>query len=766
MTNIGPNKLHILLIEDNADDAFLIEDVVHKNYPTAEILKATNKDEFVQTINGPLEFDIILSDWSLPQFSGIEALEQIKSKSWRAPFIIVSGNIGEESATEAIKQGAYDYVLKTKLSRLPAAIEHALQQRDNEEHARIDQQRIDLLARALEKAPIAIAILNTNCVVEFVNPAYEKVTGYSAHEVIGKNLTHSSFGSTLVEIFQGQIEKSKNGTSDPPQNNEIVQTSLEKRKDGVLYFEERKIYAVSNADGNISHFVVIRRDVTEIEQARKELEIQIRYSAAVRQAKTVEALAEMTVSFIENQAKDHAGELHVGVSILGNGNTASGQNWYGENPESFKKISRSAKNSRFFTYEKEIEVGDELFCLFYLSADIDSAYDLERLSRLISNEFETILSRLVIQRRATEQIRTLSFLKMISRTINSRMDFDEVMKPLLVQTKATLNGDAVALYLFEKNQNAFVAKVTEGFKTDLIRGAVVSFGQVYLGLAAQKQKIIITSNFDDLDPDSEFAKLIAQEGFLSQYCVPIVIGGKSFGVLELFQRKPFSPTPEWLNLLDAIALQMGLALDYNNLYGELQNTYLDLADSYEATLEGWSSAMDVRDHETEGHSKRVAELASALARKMGLSNDEVENIRRGALLHDIGKLGVPDSILLKNGPLTEDEWNVMKRHPQLAYRFLAKVPYLEKSLDIPRFHHERWDGNGYPSGLSGTRIPLAARLFSVVDVYDALTSERPYRHAWSKAKATQYLREQAGIQFDPEIVDGFLQMLSASSEEY
>jgi len=146
--------------------------------------------------------------------------------------------------------------------------------------------------------------------------------------------------------------------------------------------------------------------------------------------------------------------------------------------------------------------------------------------------------------------------------------------------------------------------------------------------------------------------------------------------------------------------------------------------------------------------------------------DEVENIRRGALLHDIGKLGVPDSILLKNGPLTEDEWNVMKRHPQLAYRFLAKVPYLEKSLDIPRFHHERWDGNGYPSGLSGTRIPLAARLFSVVDVYDALTSERPYRHAWSKAKATQYLREQAGIQFDPEIVDGFLQMLAGSSEEY
>lgn len=211
-------------------------------------------------------------------------------------------------------------------------------------------------------------------------------------------------------------------------------------------------------------------------------------------------------------------------------------------------------------------------------------------------------------------------------------------------------------------------------------------------------------------------------------------------------------------------MQIGLALDYNDLYETLQATYLDLEDSYEATLEGWSAAMDTRDHETEGHSKRVAKMATALARELDLPKDDVENIRRGALLHDIGKLGVPDSILLKDGPLTEEEWSVMKRHPQLAYHFLAKVPYLQKSLDIPRFHHERWDGTGYPSGLIGTQIPLAARLFSVVDVYDALTNERPYRHAWPKPKAMEYIQEQKGKQFDPEIVDVFLQMLAAPME--
>jgi len=196
----------------------------------------------------------------------------------------------------------------------------------------------------------------------------------------------------------------------------------------------------------------------------------------------------------------------------------------------------------------------------------------------------------------------------------------------------------------------------------------------------------------------------------------------------------------------------------------LHNALQEQTEAYDATIQGWGRALELRDHETEGHSRRVTELTIGLARAMEMDGPALKHLRRGVFLHDIGKMGVPDCILLKPGPLTEEEWGVMKNHPQLAYDWLCSIPHLKRALDVPYCHHERWDGTGYPRGLKGEEIPLAARIFSVVDVWDALLSDRPYRRAWERPRAIEYIRQQAGIQFDPLVVETFLKIVSWDEE--
>jgi putative two-component system response regulator len=192
---------------------------------------------------------------------------------------------------------------------------------------------------------------------------------------------------------------------------------------------------------------------------------------------------------------------------------------------------------------------------------------------------------------------------------------------------------------------------------------------------------------------------------------------------------------------------------------KLQEANVQLLAAYEATIEGWSRAMDLRDQETEGHSQRVAELTVKLARAHGVSEAEIVHIRRGALLHDMGKIGIPDSILHKPASLTDQEWETMRKHPKFAYDMLGRIEYLHPALDIPYCHHEKWDGTGYPRRLKGEEIPLAARLFAVVDVWDALTSNRPYRKAWTEEAAVNYIREQSGKHFDPQVVELFFKVI-------
>jgi HD-GYP domain-containing protein (c-di-GMP phosphodiesterase class II) len=298
-----------------------------------------------------------------------------------------------------------------------------------------------------------------------------------------------------------------------------------------------------------------------------------------------------------------------------------------------------------------------------------------------------------------------------------------------------------------------------GFRTHAIESTGVKLGEGLAGRCAFEKRIMHSTNL--AEHEGEFARrdLLREESFVSYFGVPLIAKGDVKGVLEIFSRTPIQATMEWLDFLDALGWQTAIALDNANLFDKIQrsNTALQLA--YDATIEGWSRAMDMRDKETEGHTLRVTELTLQLARAMGFKDEQLVHIRRGALLHDIGKLGVPDAILLKPGKLNDVEWEVMRQHPQRAYEWLAPIAYLQPSLEIPYCHHEKWDGTGYPRGLKGDLIPLSARIFAVVDVWDALTNDRPYRPAWSEKETIKYIRENSGKHFDPQVVDLFLKNL-------
>lgn len=234
-------------------------------------------------------------------------------------------------------------------------------------------------------------------------------------------------------------------------------------------------------------------------------------------------------------------------------------------------------------------------------------------------------------------------------------------------------------------------------------------------------------------------------------------------MLEVFYRRPFSADAEWKRLLELLADQAAVAIDNAEMFEELRRANLKLSLAYEATIEGWSTALELRDRDTEGHTLRVTELTLKLAERLNVDPALMPHIRRGGILHDIGKIAIPDSILLKPGALSEAECKLMQEHPRLAYEMLLPIEFLAPALNIPYCHHERWDGSGYPRGLKGEEIPLEARIFAVADVWDALISNRPYRRAWSRAEALAYIREQAGRQFEPRVVQAFLELVEENS---
>jgi PAS domain S-box-containing protein len=359
-----------------------------------------------------------------------------------------------------------------------------------------------------------------------------------------------------------------------------------------------------------------------------------------------------------------------------------------------------------------------------------------------------------------ERLEHITALHEIDRAITGSLDLGLTLDVILLQVTRRLHVDAASVLLFDPSRNMLVFGASRGFHGKVLRSTALNLGEGLAGKAAIDRSRVVVVGADELSasfpPDSK----VQAEGFESYVATPLVAKGRLQGVLELFHRSELEPDDDWHDFLTTLATQAAIALDNATLFESLERSNLELRLAYDRTIEGWARALDLRDEETEGHSRRVTDMTVRLAERMGMPSEELVHVRRGALLHDIGKMGVPDRILLKPAKLDPDEWEIMKKHPTYAVDLLSPIEFLRPALDIPYAHHERWDGNGYPRGLSGERIPLAARIFAVVDVYDALTSDRPYRAAWPPEKALQYIREQSGQHFDPRVVDEFLEMIA------
>lgn len=373
---------------------------------------------------------------------------------------------------------------------------------------------------------------------------------------------------------------------------------------------------------------------------------------------------------------------------------------------------------------------------------------------------QDISERKQAEERIQRQLQRLATLRMIDLVITASLDQRVTFNVLLEQILNQLGVDAAALLLLNPVTLQLEHAASRGFRTHLIQQSSLQLGQGLAGRVGLEQRIISVSDFTQVKDGFLRRELLEAEELQAYQGIPLITKGQVKGVLELYYRRPFVQDTEWKDFMEALAGQAAVSIDNLSLYENLQQSSLELTRAYDATLQGWSKALELRDYETQGHSQRVTDLTLRLARRMGLSEDELVQVRRGTLLHDIGKMGVPDSILLKPGGLTDEEWEIMRRHPVYAYNLIDSIPYLRSAIDIPYCHHEKWDGSGYPRGLKGEQIPFAARLFAVVDVWDALLSDRPYRTGWSSHKVKRYIRENSGTHFDPAITAAFLKMMA------
>ncbi len=428
----------------------------------------------------------------------------------------------------------------------------------------------------------------------------------------------------------------------------------------------------------------------------------------------------------------------------------------GESEEGFTNRYRCKDGSyRWLSWNSYPEV--HLKRSIFVARDITETVKAEEELHKAHDRLEVkVEERTADLKRALEQVQAL---RNIDMAITGSLDLRVTFKAILDEVTSLLNVDGAAILRVNPNTATLHYEAWRGFNAADPKSISLHWGEEFAGRVAKDRKTVHIADLNEKEKNQVQRPLMDKEGFRSYYAVPLIAKGYVQGVLEIFHRQPLNEGDKWLDFLETLAGQASIAIDSAELFNKMERSHVELLQAYDATIEGWAFALDLKDEETEEHSRRVTDITMEIARKMNIKEEELPHVKRGALLHDIGKMGVPDSILLKNGKLDDEQWAVMKKHPVYAYEMLAPIDYLRPALDIPYCHHEKWDGSGYPRGLKGKQIPPSARIFAVVDVYDALTSDRPYRKAWSEADTLKLIREENGSHFDPEIVEIFLEVL-------
>ncbi|MFV9504504.1 MAG: HD domain-containing phosphohydrolase [Oscillochloridaceae bacterium umkhey_bin13] len=639
------------------------------------------------------------------------------------------------------------------------------------------EAKLDLIGTALEAAGNAVVISRPDGAIEWVNPAFTRLTGYTAEEAIG-NTTRLLRSGQHDEPFYARLWATV--LAGQPWSGELVN----RRKNGTLYHEDQTITPVLR-DGKVAYFITIKQDVSARVEREREREALLIMAAALRTARTraemLPTLLAQTgvllrgcgVALAMRVPGSHEAQIELG--------TGCWENLTGLHvPRSERLLVPSSGSHQYPAHEMQghpiltgqgritphqiiasaaLRTHDEIQGALWICCNEPISESDLRLLAAIADMAANAIQRSTLFEQTEQRLRRLTGLHAIDQAITASLDQRLSLGVVLDQAMQQLDVDAADVLLLNTSDHSLSYFVGRGFRSSLMVGRRARVGEGLAGWAVlNRERVVVGDLHSQLDKVAR-PDLLTAEGFRGYAVMPLLAQGQVLGVLEVFQRTPLRYDSEWLDYLHTLAGRAAVAIDNAELFGRLQRSHADLAMAYDTTLEGWSRALDLRDKETEGHSQRVTELTVRLARAMGLSESEIIHIRRGALLHDIGKVGIPDAILHKPGPLTSDEWKIMQLHPVYGYELLAPISYLRPALDIPYCHHEKWDGSGYPQGLTGASIPLPARIFAVVDVWDALCSDRPYRKAWPREAVRAYLEAQSGYHFDPAVTRIFNRLL-------
>lgn len=520
----------------------------------------------------------------------------------------------------------------------------------------------------------------------------------------------------------------------------------------------------------------------------KQLEAINEVSSTLRQVQRLDEMLPLFLREVLSLVHASIGSIWLYDPVLDQVNRVAAQEWYAEMPLSVKRgegmlgmavesgqaqIARQLRTDPRTNPELRsmipfhhggailpIRTAEQIVGVLFVVVELPrelTAAELSLLATLTEIAGNTI-HRMRLFQETEKQVDRLASLRVIDQAISSSFDLSITLHVLLDQLTTRLGLDAASILLLNERTHTLEPGASRGFRSHGAQALPVRLGDGLSGHVALERKPLNLPQLAASADEYGCRTLVRDEGFAAYYGIPLVNKGAVIGVLELFQRTTREERPEWVDFVEAIAGQAAIAIDNASLFENLQRSNFQLVVAYDDTIEGWSRALDLRDKETEGHTQRVTELTMRLARAAGIGEEELVHVRRGSLLHDIGKMGVPDNILLKPGALTDQEWVIMRNHPRLAYEMLYPIVYLRPALDIPYCHHEKLDGTGYPRGLKGNEIPLAARVFAIVDVWDALRSDRPYRPAWSAEKTREHLRALAGTHLDPYLLELFLEM--------
>jgi len=605
-----------------------------------------------------------------------------------------------------------------------------------------------------------------------ISPAVENMLGYTPEELMGMPMPDY----IVREDYDAMMARLAEELAKPPAERARTATVQARHitKDNRLVHVELNVSWIKDEQGNPIGLQGSTRDITERKLAEEEARRQSnRVEALLRIASRLNAELELK-TVLHTVCEEVCSALHAPLSafLLYDSNDrvfrlAADSGLPPEFAKSIEPLSREAYDEfvqrlgkfgvitglgsvphllyaellreygiKSFAYAV-LERDESLLGILVAGTDTEEVSFPEDAADLLSglaDQAATAVTNALLFEETQQRLRQVQALRNIDLAITGSLDLRVTFQVVLDEVTKMLQTDAAAILRLDPHTGTLKYEHWRGFQTKDIERINIPLGQGYGGRIALERQSIHIPDLRESEPDPIQGPLINGEGFAAYYGVPLIAKGSVLGVLEVFHREPLGSDGDWLTFLETLGGQAAIAIDNAELFSKLERFNVDLLRAYDATIEGWAYALELKDEETEGHSRRVTELTLRIARRMGIKDEELAHVRRGALLHDIGKMGIPDSILLKPGKLTDEEGEIMRKHPLYAFEMLSPIDYLRPALDIPYCHHEKFDGSGYPRGLKGEQIPLAARIFAVVDVYDALTSDRPYRPAWPREK--------------------------------